>query len=126
MARLDPNPAPGDWEFPHGASSSKLDEYWRRQDEQLKKLSDASNLIPEELIHAGKVKGGLIRFPVADGYAIYLVISSSPLVLQHVPTGDAWRISDAHMRGLKLKDVQAMLLRNLAFAKIFGPGTQGA
>lgn len=119
MARLDPNPAPGDWEFPHGASSSELNEYWHKQDEQLQKLSDASNKITEEQIRAGKVEGGLIRFPVADGYAIYLVISSSPLVLQHVPTGDAWRISDAHMRGLKLKDVQAMLLRNLAFVKVF-------
>ena len=49
----------------------------------------------------------VIRFPVADNYAIYRVSSWEPLTLQHVPTGDAYQIPRAHLRGLREEDVRA-------------------
>lgn len=53
--------------------------------------------------------GKAIRFPWADGYAIYFVKSVSPPVLQHVPVGDAWRIPYAHIRGVRAADIRDML-----------------
>ena len=53
----------------------------------------------------GKYVGEMIREPVADGYAQYMVFSLRPLVLLHLPLGDAyqfqwdnrWTASDVKM-----------------------------
>lgn len=47
----------------------------------------------------------LMRFPVADGSAIYYVVKDSPLTLAHLPVGDAYAISRAHLRGLRTADL---------------------
>lgn len=49
--------------------------------------------------------GFLMRFPVADGYAIYRVSKSKPLTLQHVPVSDAYEIPPAHIRGITMAEV---------------------
>ena len=38
----------------------------------------------------GAERGTLISFGVADGKALYVVFSMSPVVLIHLPLGDAW------------------------------------
>lgn len=91
--RLDPNPYPGDWENWN----------WKKADIML-------NKIPADKI---------IRFPRADGYALYFVKSVNPLVLQHIPYGDAWTIPDAHIRGLRSSEVQSMLDREKALRELF-------
>ena len=48
----------------------------------------------------------LMKFPVADGEAIYYVVKEKPLTLQHVPYGDGYSIPNAHMRGLTYSDLQ--------------------
>jgi acetoacetate decarboxylase len=53
----------------------------------------------------------VIQIPHADGFACYLVVSESPLVLQHVPYGDAWHAPAAHIRGLRKKDIEGMIRR---------------
>lgn len=63
--------------------------------------------------------GQTIRFPMGDGYALYQVVTISPPVLRHVPFGDNWRISDAHIRGLRAKDIQQMLDREEMLRKLF-------
>jgi hypothetical protein len=50
--------------------------------------------------------GEVIRFPYADGYAQYMVYSTSPLQLIHLEIGDAWSIDQAHIRGLRGSDVR--------------------
>lgn len=40
---------------------------------------------------SGKYAGKEIRDHVADGYARYMIFSLRPLVLIHLPLGDAWR-----------------------------------
>jgi hypothetical protein len=61
----------------------------------------------------------VIKFPAADSFAYYAVISMKPLVLQHVPAGDGWSISAAHIRGLRAEDVSAMIAREKALAALF-------
>ena len=39
---------------------------------------------------SGKYKGETVKFPVADGYAIYYVFQCSPMELIHYDEGDAW------------------------------------
>lgn len=63
----------------------------------------------------------LIRFPVADGYALYEVKSVTPPVLQHVDYLDGYRIPDAHIRGLTSRDIQQMLDADALLKQLF-PG----
>ena len=37
-----------------------------------------------------KYVGKTIKFPHADGYAVYVVLSTKPLELIHLPIGDSW------------------------------------
>lgn len=54
-----------------------------------------------------EVIGRIVRFQIADGYAEYVVFDTKPLQLVHVP--ESYNISDAHMRGLTLKDIRALV-----------------
>lgn len=51
----------------------------------------------------------LLFFQIADGYARYRLKSKDPLVLQHIPYGDKYRIPDPHLRGLRLEDIEQKL-----------------
>jgi hypothetical protein len=48
----------------------------------------------------------LYSYPVADGRALYYIVSMSPLVLQHIPFLDAYQLPMAHIRGLRREDVE--------------------
>lgn len=63
--------------------------------------------------------GELVKFPVGDGYAIYVVADVKPLTLVHVPVGDAWQIPKAHARGLRLDDIAEMVKRRKALDAAF-------
>lgn len=65
----------------------------------------------------GELKGEEVRFPVADGYARYIVLSHRPLQLIHVPTGDAWHFQYAHR--LTVGDLKEEVRRGKAWAKLF-------
>lgn len=58
------------------------------------------------------VVGTVLRFPRADGYAVYLVSKEKPLTLQHVPVGDAWHADPILIRGLRKQDVLEQRERN--------------
>jgi len=47
----------------------------------------------------------IFSYPHADGYANYYIVSEKPLILQHIPYGDAWQLPYAHIRGLRLSDI---------------------
>lgn len=96
---------PGDWSFHPGES---FDTYHARTEALL-------NAIPQDKI---------IGFPVGDGKALYYVQSMRPLRLQHIPYGDAYRISAAHLRGLRLADVERMMLQNQAIVALFSRKTE--
>jgi hypothetical protein len=61
---------------------------------------------------SGTLKGEIFRYGVADGYAQYVVLHSSPLTLIHLPVGDAWHIPDVVARGLRASDVKAYVERS--------------
>lgn len=58
------------------------------------------------------VVNAVIHFPYADGHALYLVAKDKPLRLMHLPFGDAWQVSSATIRGLRLGDVESMVAHN--------------
>lgn len=108
MAVLDKKPYP----FP------APDRQWSRrgpQDAAMEKLQDISNAL-----RPGQIVGGLVSFPAADGYAIYVVTKEKPLTLAHVPFGDGWTVSDAHIRGLRRSDIEVLLERSRAMQRLFG------
>lgn len=109
MARLATGSVPGPWEdWSNGMAV---------QSEAMKRLQDHANSLPD-----GEVVGALIKFQVADGYAIYRVEKAKPLTLAHVPFCDGYRIADAHIRGLNLADVKALVAGERRMASLFGRG----
>jgi hypothetical protein len=93
----DPDTYPGDWTYHTGES---FDTYQARTDAMFEKIADS-----------------IIRFPRADGYAVYFVESLRPLRLKHVPYGDAYRVEPATLRGLRESEVRAMLAREQATSR---------
>lgn len=68
----------------------------------------------------GELRGEEVRWPVADGYARYVVYTEQPLSLIHIPTGDAWDIDEIMERGLNLDDIRQNVSRQRAMAELFG------
>lgn len=68
----------------------------------------------------GDIVGEIVRFPMADGYAQYVVWSTNPAALIHLPVGDAWDIPEAHARGLRTSDLRQQVAAHKAMDKLFG------
>lgn len=66
----------------------------------------------------GKNVGEIIRFPVADGNAEYMVLNMRPLQLVHLPLGDAWEFAHADL--LTPKAVQDKIDQQKRMDKLFG------
>jgi hypothetical protein len=64
-----------------------------------------------------KLVGEIIKFPMADGYAEYMVASTTPLELVHIPLGDAWDFQYAHR--LTKKDVEEKIKNQKALDELF-------
>lgn len=64
------------------------------------------------------LRGELIRYPVADGYALYVVYSLKPATLIHVPVGDAWQFQYADR--FTAKDIKNDVARAQRIRKTFG------
>lgn len=61
--------------------------------------------------------GEVIQFPVADGYAQYMVASLSPVELIHLPLWDAWEFQYASR--LTKKDIIEKIEQRKALEKLF-------
>ena len=61
--------------------------------------------------------GKTIRFPVADGYAVYMVAGLRPIELIHIPIGDAWEYEYAHR--LTMSDILEKIQKQEALNKLF-------
>jgi len=81
---------------------------WKAQFEAeeaaLAALQEVSDKATEE-----SPKGFIVKFQVADGYAMYVVDKLRPLTLRHIPFGDGYQIPDAYLRGLNLADVKEQI-----------------
>ena len=98
MAKLMEKPYPGEWEQREDETVS----------EYLKRVEEMEKALPWDKI---------ITFPVCDGKACYFIKVEEPLILQHIPMGDAYRISSAHIRGLTMNDVNKYREFNKLFNK---------
>ena len=65
----------------------------------------------------GKNVGEIISFPVADGYALYMVASMRPLELVHMPLYDAWEFQ--YVNRLTATDVEAKIAQQKSIEKLF-------
>ncbi len=62
--------------------------------------------------------GKIIRFPVADGYAEYMVACLKPIQLIHLPLWDAWEFQYANR--LTKKDIIEKIQQQNSLEKLFG------
>lgn len=69
--------------------------------------------------HTGSLTGEVVRFPVGDGAAVYMVAEGSTTFLVHCPIGDAWSIPEAHARGLRKSDIRDMIRREQRMRDLF-------
>lgn len=86
---------------------------------RLQELIERSANLPE-----GEVVGALLRWQRGDGYAFYVVTKARPLTVKLVPTGDAWQVEAALIRGLTRADVLEQLASARALASIFERGSR--
>lgn len=63
--------------------------------------------------------GQTVEFPVADGYASYMVARTTPLEFVHLPLGDAWQFPP--VARYRLNEIRALVEANRALNKILGP-----
>jgi hypothetical protein len=74
-----------------------------------------------EMGYTGKLTGEIVRFPIADGAAQYMVAEGQKkTILIWLEIHDAWNIPDAHARGLNKTDIKNMVTRNERMAALFG------
>jgi hypothetical protein len=66
--------------------------------------------------------GETIHFPVADGQATYMVLSTRPLELLHVRLGDGYAADPILERGLRTSDVRERVAQKRKLAELFGGG----
>lgn len=64
--------------------------------------------------------GEVIRWQVADGYAQYMVYTTSPLALIHLDYLDGYEVSEIMLRGLRVSDVKQMIARERRLSELFG------
>ncbi|MEN8751120.1 hypothetical protein [Marivita sp.] len=89
---------------------------WREDEEKyLRALADLARAQSpgDELV------GETLRFPRGDGHAVYMVWKRRPLQLVWIELGDAWRVEDALIRGLRLADVDAKVRQAKALRALF-------
>jgi len=61
----------------------------------------------------------IYSYPCADSSAYYYIKSDNPLVLQHIPFCDGWTLPPAHLRGLRLSDIEEKRAWNRSLAELF-------
>lgn len=66
-----------------------------------------------------EAKYQIVSFPVADGCAMYAVWKRKPLTLLHIPYSDGYHANPILLRGLNLKDVDAMAEREKRLKELF-------
>ena len=65
----------------------------------------------------GDLAGEVVNFPVADGYAQYVVHDTSPCTLVHLAVGDAWDFP--YIERLTAKDVRHKVEQAKAFEELW-------
>lgn len=91
---IEPIPL-GDWQ--------NWQKHEKRYTDDLKKWCKREN-------PSGKLVGEIVRFPVADSFAAYMVLRLRPLELIHMEIGDAWHFQ--YIERLTVKDIRKQVQHN--------------
>ena len=59
----------------------------------------------DKAVEQGKIVDRILQWPIADGYAYYLVTKEKPLTLQWINVGDCWTMPAFAIRGLRVEDL---------------------
>ena len=106
--------APADVQIPVIDFGKTTNVDWQKADD--KYIADVKEHI-KKLGYDEPETGEIIDFPVADGKALYMVITCKPLMLVHLPLGDAWHFEYA--KNLTAKDVRQKIAGRKALDKLF-------
>ena len=98
--------------FSFGTGAS-IEDYNKANDQYIQDLKDKLT----EMGYTGKNVGEVIKFPVADSHALYMVISMRPLQLMHIPIVDAWDFQYVHL--LTAKEVNEQIEAQKRLAELF-------
>jgi hypothetical protein len=101
--------------FPKVGDYANFHDEMKAQDEALSQLEKESHAA----VCAGTAVGLLIKFQVADGYAIYRVAKEKPFTVEYIDYGDGWQAHSATIRGLRLADAQRMAANDFALYQLF-------
>lgn len=99
-----------DFQQHHG---EPFNDYFKRSEAAFKLLQEKSNALPP-----GELKGALLRWQRADGYAYYRVVSVKPLKVEHIPFLDGYTVEDSLIRGLRVADVEALVEQDRRWAAL--------
>ena len=97
---------------PHIVTLQKENDFIEEVRKTLVKLNPTQEFVGEE-----------IKFPVADGYARYLVVSSKPVGLLHLPLGDAWDFQYANR--VTKADIAQQIEANKRLAEMIAKKKEG-
>jgi hypothetical protein len=113
MAKVFSNPIPAP-AFADSNGSFDVAGYEKRCEEY---REATENYIRTELTGKCKHTGKIIRFPIADGYAQYMVWTLTKLI--HLDEGDGWHADAATLRGMRAVDVAEKVERGERLAGLF-------
>ena len=116
MANLDKYSYPGDWKRQPKEDFSL---YCTRTVKLIEDLQTKSEQIDPK---SPDLRGAILQFQVADGYAYYAVTKMKPLTITLIPWSDAYQIPEAHIRGININDVRAQLDRTRNIKSLFPKG----
>lgn len=100
--------------FPVQKPNESYIEFYNRQEEWLSEQMEKTYNLPD-----GSIKEAIVRFPVADGHAYYMIMKVRPLTMRHLAIGDSWSIPDAHVRGLKKADLLQLVNQEKMLHRLF-------
>lgn len=101
---------PDDVHVPDFSESFVNGSYDRRKDDEItEKFYAELEAKLRDMGYDKKRTGRIVRFPIADGMAQYMVAEGSKTILVHLPLHDAYSIPEAHARGLRVADIRRMV-----------------
>ena len=97
---------------PEFKAGEEYDSYQKRCDDYVKAVIEAAKAASPD-----PEAGEEITFPVADGYARYVVVALKPVQLVHLDVGDGWHYQ--YINRLTAADIRKCIANKKALAVIF-------
>lgn len=103
--------------LPHGFDAPDFN--WEDIEQYNKDCADLTDRLRKWCIERFNQKnvGEVIKFQVADGYAEYMVVSTKPVQLIHLPFWDAYQSETAEL--MTAKAIQQKIDQTIAMEKLF-------